>query len=296
MGNILTDIQEKYRHGSICLKFIYINIGIFIATYILNLIFLLFNTPLTIWRWFELPADILTFLRQPWSIITYMFMHANLLHLAFNMLWLWAFGRLFLIFFSSRHFRGVYFLGGLCGGLLYILSYNIFPYFSEAVYSAMMVGASASILAITVAVAVREPEYQVNLMFIGRIRLKYVALIMVIADIMLIVSQNAGGHIAHLGGALAGWWFAAALAKGHDVTAWINECINWLTEGWAHLTAPRKPKMEVHYGKHQKDYDFNARKKAQSDEIDRILDKLKQSGYDSLTAEEKKRLFDAGRK
>ena len=85
MGNILTDIQEKYRHGSICLKFIYINIGIFIATYILNLIFLLFNTPLTIWRWFELPADILTFLRQPWSIITYMFMHANLLHLAFVM-------------------------------------------------------------------------------------------------------------------------------------------------------------------------------------------------------------------
>ncbi len=296
MGNILSDIQAKYRQGSICLKFIYINIGVFLFTYIVNLIFLLFNARPSLWGWFELPADIMLFLRQPWSIISYMFMHANLLHLAFNMLWLWAFGRLFLIFFSSRHFRGVYFFGGLCGGLLYILSYNVFPYFSNAVSSAMMVGASASILAITVAVAVREPEYQVNFMFIGRVKLMYVALIMVIADVMLITSQNAGGHIAHLGGALAGWWFAAALNKGYDVTAWINNLISWTMKQWSRLTESKKPKMEVHYGKHQDDYDYNARKKAQSDEIDRILDKLKQSGYDSLTAEEKKRLFDAGRK
>ena len=296
MGNILTDIQEKYRRGSVCLKFIYINIGVFLVTYFVNLIFMLFNKSLTIWRWFELPADIVTFLRQPWSIISYMFMHANLLHLAFNMLWLWAFGRLFLIFFSSRHFRGVYYLGGLCGGLLYILSYNFFPFFSDSVSSALMVGASASILAITMAVAVREPEYQVNFMFVGRIKLLYVALIMVIADVMLMTSQNAGGHIAHLGGALAGWWFTAALRKGHDVTSWINTSIDWLTKQWDRLTAPKKPKMDVHFGKRQADYEYNARKKAQSDEIDRILDKLKQSGYDSLTAEEKKQLFDAGRK
>ena len=154
----------------------------------------------------------------------------------------------------------------------------------------MLVGASASVLAVVVATAVRIPEHQVNFMFIGAVRLKYVALFVVLTDLLFVTSGNGGGHIAHLGGALAGWWFASSLAKGRDVTRWINNCLDVFSNGFHFKKAPKKPKMKVHKGGKAQDYDYNARKKQQSEEIDRILDKLKKSGYASLTTEEKKRL------
>ncbi|MEO4715074.1 rhomboid family intramembrane serine protease, partial [Phocaeicola vulgatus] len=232
----------------------------------------------------------------PWSLLTYMFMHAGILHLLFNMLWLYWFGQMFLSLFSAKHFRGLYLLGGICGGLLYMIAYNVFPYFSDSLYYSYLLGASASVLAIVVATAVRAPEYRVNFMFIGTVRLKYVALFMVVTDLLFMTSGNAGGHIAHLGGALAGWWFASGLSRGHDATSWINRCLDCFSEGLSFRRQSKKPKMKVHYGDKAKDYDYNARKKQQSEEIDRILDKLKKSGYNSLTTEEKKSLFDASKK
>ena len=125
--------------------------------------------------------------------------------------------------------------------------------------------------------------------------MKYLALIVVGMDLLFITSSNAGGHIAHLGGALAGLWFAASLSKGTDIASWINKFLDSIISLFSFK--PRKPKMKVHYGTDkQKDYNYNARKKAQSDEIDRILDKLKKSGYESLTTEEKKSLFDASKR
>lgn len=297
MGSFITDLKSSYERGSISLKFIYINIGIFILTSLVGVVLMLFNLNGGEWlNVFELPAWLPQFIKQPWSLVTYMFLHAGILHLLFNMLWLYSFGQLFLMFFSARHFRGLYFLGGLSGGLLYMLSYNVFPYFSSYIYGSYLLGASASVLAIVVATAVREPEFRVHLMLFGQIRLKYLALIMIVTDLLFVTSGNAGGHIAHLGGALAGWWFAAGLRKGTDVTKWINGIIDWLGGGWKIKRAPKKPKMKVHYGGRTSDYEYNARKKAQSDEIDRILDKLKKSGYQSLSTEEKKRLFDAGKR
>ena len=236
----------------------------------------------------------------PFQFITYMFMHAGILHILFNMLWLYWFGSLFLYFFSAKHLRGLYVLGGICGGLLYMIAYNVFPLFSSQVAGATLVGASASVLAIVAATAYREPNYRVQLFLFGAIRLKYLALVVIGIDVLSITSSNAGGHIAHLGGALAGLWFAASLNKGTDLTSWIN----WILDGFISLfqkkTWKRKPKMKVHYGNsatgREKDYDYNAHKKAQSDEVDRILEKLKKSGYDSLTTEEKKSLFDASKR
>lgn len=175
-----------------------------------------------------------------------------------------------------------------------MLAYNVFPYFQDVVYSSYLLGASASVLAIVVAVSVREPNYPVQFLFIGTVRLKYVALFMVALDLLFMTSENAGGHIAHLGGALAGWWFAAGLQSGHDATKWINLVCDW----FAGLGRPvkRKPKMKVHYGGRQADYEYNARKKEREAEIDRILDKLRKSGYNSLTDDEKKSLFDASKK
>lgn len=297
MGSFITDLKNDFRRGTISQQFIYINIGIFVVTSLVVILGMLFNVRTHFWmNWLELPSSLLRFAQQPWSIVTYMFLHGGILHLLFNMLWLYSFGQLFLLFYSARHFRGLYLFGGLCGGLLYMFAYNVFPYFHPHSAGSYLLGASASVLAIVIATAVREPEYRVNLVLFGQIRLKYLALIVIVADLLFITSNNAGGHIAHLGGALAGWWFATGLRKGTDVTKWINALIDWLMGGWKITRTPKKPKMKVHYGGRSSDYDYNARKKEQDAEIDRILDKLKKSGYQNLTTEEKQRLFDASKR
>lgn len=297
MGNFISELKDCFNRGNICLQFIYINVGIFVVTTLISVFLLLFNWDATSWlNYLELPAWMPQFWAQPWSVFTYMFLHAGILHLLFNVLWLYWFGQLFLSFFSARHFRGLYILGGLCGGLLYLLAYNVFPYFKAYIYGSYLLGASASVLAIVVATAVRQPEFRVNFMLIGAVRLKYVALIMVVTDLLFVTSGNGGGHIAHLGGALAGWWFAWSLQKGSDVTRWINQVFDWLSGGFKFKSSPKKPKMKVEQGGRKADYDYNARKKQQSEEIDRILDKLKKSGYASLSTEEKKRLFDASKR
>ena len=296
MATIITDLKESFRRGNIYIQLIYINVGVFIFTTLTGVILQLFNRSLGgVFEWLELPASLPRFIIQPWSVLTYMFMHAGVLHILFNMLWLYWFGALFLNFFSARHLRGVYILGGICGGLLYMTAYNIFPYFRPMTEYSFMLGASASVLAIVAATAYREPDYPIRLFLFGTVRLKYLALIVIVTDLLFFTSSNAGGHIAHLGGALAGLWFAASLSKGADITAWINKSLDAVTALFSFK--PRKPKMKVHYGtERQKDYNYNARKKAQSDEIDRILDKLKKSGYESLTTEEKKSLFDASKR
>ena len=297
MGNFISDLKNGFKRGSISLQFIYINVGVFVVTTLVSVFLMLFNlSNAGLFQVLELPAYVPNFLVQPWSLFTYMFLHADALHLLFNMLWLYWFGQLFLSIFSARHLRGLYILGGLCGGLLYMLAFNVFPYFQNHIYGSWLLGASASVLAIVVATAVREPEYRVNFMFVGAVRLKYVALFMVITDLLFMTSGNGGGHIAHLGGALAGWWFAASLRKGHDVTKWINNVFDWVNGGFRFKIPARKPKMKASKGGKNADYDYNAQKKRQSEEIDRILDKLKKSGYSSLTTEEKKRLFDASKR
>lgn len=294
-GRFFTDLKRRFLQGDIVVQLLYINVGIFLVVAVFNIVTTLCVLPLSGWiNWLELPAWPETFVRQPWSLFTYMFMHADVFHILFNMLWLYWFGKLFLNFFSSKHLRGLYVLGGICGGLLYLLAYNVFPYFEDKVYYSRLLGASASVLAIVVAAGVREPNYPVQFMFIGTVRLKYIAIFMVVLDLLFMTSSNAGGHIAHLGGALSGWWFAAGLSKGHDATRWINKVLDWFSS-WGN-SRRKKPKMKVHYGDKQQDYDFNARRKEREAEVDRILDKLRKSGYGSLTEEEKKRLFDASKK
>ena len=298
MSNIITDLRQRFREGSISLQLIYINVGVFLLLTLVTVFLRLFNVAgLSFIHYLEMPADIMQWLMQPWSVLTYMFLHADVFHLLFNMLWLYWFGQVFLYNFSAKHLRGLYLFGGIVGGLFYLLAYNLFPLFQPMVGHSMLLGASASVLAIVVASAVSMPEYRLNLLLFGAVRLKYVALIVVLTDLLFITSENAGGHIAHLGGALAGWWFVRGIHSGkYDATAWINRVLDTIV-GWFHRSPnPKKPRMKVHVGKHGKDYDYNARKKAQSDEIDRILDKVRQSGYDGLTADEKRKLFDASQR
>lgn len=299
MAGIFDDLKRTFQQGNIVIRFIFINVAAFVLSILLSVGLGLFNISTSEFlRCFYLPADLLQLLRRPWTLITYMFMHAGVWHLLGNMLWLYWFGRLFLYFFSAKHLRGLYIVGGLLGGILYVAAYNIFPYFQGQLYTATLLGASASVLAIAIATAVREPEYQINLMFIGPVKLKYFALFIILFDMLYVGSNNAGGHIAHLGGALAGWWFVKGIGHGYDITRWINACIDIMPNLFKrNRRKTRKAKMKVHtHNRRTADYDYNAHKKAQSAEVDTILEKLKRSGYGSLSEEEKRRLFEASKR
>ena len=202
MATIITDLKNNFRRGNVHIRLIYINAAVFLVVALTGIVLRLFNlSSASLVQWFEMPASLPNFVAQPWAILTYMFLHADFLHVLFNMLWLFWFGDLFLRFFSARHLRGLYLLGGICGGLLYMLAYNVFPYFRPVADYSFLLGASASVLAIVAATAYREPNYPINLLLIGTIRLKYLALIVIGMDVLFITSDNAGGHIAHLGGA-----------------------------------------------------------------------------------------------
>ncbi len=302
MAGIIDDLKRTFKQGNIVSRLIFINVAAFVLGALLSVVLGLFKISAgAFMQNLYLPADLLQLLRRPWTLITYMFLHSGVWHLLGNMLWLYWFGQLFLYFFSAKHLRGLYIVGGLLGGLLYIVAYNLFPVFHNQLYSATLVGASASVLAIAIATAVREPEYRINLMLIGQVRLKYFALFIVLFDMLYVGSNNAGGHLAHLGGALAGWWFAKGISQGYDITRWANACIDAIgglfSKRQRKPRKQRKPKMKVHVNNARTaDYDYNANKKAQSDEIDRILEKLKKSGYSSLSDEEKRKLFDASKR
>ena len=228
---------------------------------------------------------------RPWTVITYMFTHFDFLHILFNMLWLYWFGGLFLTFFSERQLGGLYLLGGIAGAVLFMLAYNIFPYFQTVASSSYLMGASASVMAIVFAVSFYRKDLEINLFLIGRIKLIYLALFTFVIDLLAITSDNAGGHIAHIGGALFGIWFAMQIKKGKDLTAPMNRVLDWVAN-----LGKRKPKMKVTYKRAETDYEYNARKQRESADIDAILDKLKRSGYESLSADEKRQLFDASKK
>ena len=134
MGNFISDLKNGFKRGNISLQFIYINVGVFVVSTLVGVILMLFNWGGMSWlQWLELPAWLSQFVVQPWSLFTYMFLHAGVLHLLFNMLWLYWFGEMFLSIYSARHFQGLYILGGICGGLFYMLAYNVFPYFAPYV-------------------------------------------------------------------------------------------------------------------------------------------------------------------
>lgn len=293
MDGIITNLKRSFLAGSILKKLIFINIAVFILIRLLGILLLLFNLQdFPILLYLQLPASPTALLSRPWTLFSYMFTHFEFLHILFNMLWLYWFGELFLQVFNERQLGGLYVLGGLAGALLFVVSYNLFPYFQEVASFSFLMGASASVMAIVFAISFYRKEIEIHLLLFGRIKLIYLALFTFVIDLLAMTSDNAGGHIAHIGGALFGIWFASRYAQGKDLTAPINRLIDKLVN-----LGKRKPKMSVTYGgRSNKDWEYNARKQQQAANIDAILDKLKRSGYGSLSADEKKQLFDASKK
>lgn len=289
---IIQKIKLAFRNGNMINRLIYINVGVFFICHIIALLLKLFNLPYeSVYSFLALPAYLPSIITQPWSIISYMFLHEGIWHIFFNMFTLYWFGKLFLMFFSEKQMLGLYILGGFFGAAFYILAYNIFPFFQPNLVGSTLMGASASIMAIIVAAAMHSPNLEMRMMLIGNVKLKYIAIFFVLMSYFSIMSSNAGGEIAHLGGALAGYIFIVSLRNGRDFTKWINLVLDSIYN----LFKPRKLKVKINKNQSKSkmsDAEFNMNKARNMQEIDRILDKIKTSGYESLTAEDKKRLFD----
>lgn len=283
------DIVKSFKEGSLLTKLIYVNIAAFVFVNLILVVYKLIQIECPWVNFLMLPSDLNAFILHPWTIITYMFMHTSFIHILFNVLMLYWFGQLFMTFFNQRDLVGVYVIGGLAGGLFYLLAFNLVPYYIQH-GSSYLLGASASVMAIVVATAVMSPDYQVRIPLIGMIKIEWIAVASVLISLLGITSTNAGGELAHLGGALIGYIFAKEYKKGTNIVGWINKLIDWLVD-----LPKKKSKMKVSYEnqsvQRETDAEYNARKKQHNDEIDRILDKIKQSGYDSLSDNERRQLF-----
>ena len=258
-------IKQSFRNGTSLTKLIYVNIGVYLLVKVLSVLGWLVNVDeldLIFVNYFAVPSSTSNILSQPWSLLSYMFLHYGFMHLLFNMLWLFWFGRMFLEFIGNTKLVAVYILGGLTGAAFFILSYNIFPVFADAKYSAIAIGASASVMAIVFAVAFYRPNYRVYLFFIGPVKIIHIAIFSVVLDILSIPSGNAGGHIAHLGGALYGYLYAVNFKKGHDIAAIFVALTTRIGNIFKH---GKRPKMKVKYGNSSApamdDRQYNARKK-----------------------------------
>lgn len=291
---VVDEIKLSLKKGNSLTRLIYVNLGFFLLIKIVEASAFLFNSPeisQTVISWLALPADLSQLITRPWTVFTYMFLHEGFMHILFNMLWLYWFGKIFLEYLDSKKLVGVYLLGGLSGAFLFILAYNIFPAYKLVVSNAILLGASASTLAVVVAISFYVPNYTVNLLLIGRVKLKYIAGATILLSVLNVASSNSGGNIAHLGGALYGYLFISQYLKGKDIvkayTDFFDSIIAFFKQG---------KKMKVTYKKPKTDMDYNAEKAHKQEKINKILDKISKSGYDSLSKKEKEILFNMSNK
>lgn len=306
--SLVENIWKRYKSCSLLLRFIYINIAVFVLLRLIGFVSFLFtgSSDLLV-QWVEMPSEFHSFLLQPWTLITYMFSHFEVLHILFNMLWLYWLGRIFLEFFNPRQLGGLYVLGGIGGAALYLTCFNLIP--RLVTHHSVLIGASASVLAIVAAIALYRPDYRISLLFIGGISLKWIAIITIFIVLISLDASKMGEHIAHLGGILVGLWFGVSIKRGHDITSWINRCIDAVVmlfkKHSAKVKASDSSSRRSSYN-YQKSTSCNTSSPSSSEssdtkstdeaKLDEILGKLKQSGYGALTEEEREYLFNASRK
>ncbi|MDZ4844942.1 MAG: rhomboid family intramembrane serine protease [Chitinophagales bacterium] len=298
--SIWQDIKSEFNN-SIISRIIIINVVVFLLLNIVNVIIFLSNPDRSISEtvtgnmlsWIMLPADTMDLLKRPWTLLTHMFTHYQIFHLLFNMLWLYWFGRIIQEFVGNKKILPLYIYGGLAGAVLLIIAYNIFPGLNPDLPYVKALGASAGVMAIVVAAATLVPDYTVFLFFFGAVRIKFIALFLVILDLVSIPDPNSGGHIAHLGGMLFGYIFIKQLQVGHDWSKPFNNFLDWIANLFTKRKQPRVVyKTETRQPKKSRPADFSG---DQQQRVDEILDKIKHSGYDSLSKEEKEFLFKVSR-
>jgi len=290
-GSIIGDIKYQFRYGNMVVKLIFVNLAVF-AFFGLFYLFSFFAQSDSLYQLvlkeFEAPASLHQLLRQPWSVFTYMFLHVAPLHVIFNMLWLYWFGDIFVLYLSDKKVLPLYIIGGLGGVIIYLLAYNLLPVFKADIPFAYLLGASASIMAIVFAAATLNPDHEISLILIGAVKIKYVAVFSLLLDIITIPYSNAGGYLAHVGGALTGYLFITGLRSGFDISAIPGKFTGLFK---------RKPAVKVSYKNTGGNMTSSTtRSKGEQEKVDEILDKISRSGYDSLSKEERDILFNYSKK
>ena len=309
-GNFWENLRNAFKHGDNSLyKLIAINILVWLVFMISRVIMTiggfgeLYSSLIS---YFMMPASLPKLATQPWSLFTYMFLHEGIFHILFNMLFLYWFGLLIHQYLGSRKLANLYILGGLAGGLFYLLIYNLAPYFSNSVDTSLMLGASAGVFAIVVGAATLTPNTTFFLILLGPVKIKYIAIFYVFLSFANSAGANAGGELAHLGGALMGFLYITQLRRGNDWGVPVQKVGIF----FENLFKKSPTKVKVSYRKAKTESgsfgSFSSPKskptatksseETSQEEIDRILDKIADRGYEALTKEEKRKLFEFSKK
>ncbi len=308
--SIWDDIKREYEYGNMVTRIIIVNIAVFIFLILVKaILFIVYKTAEepysdTFLSFFKISSGWWHNVTHPWVLITNMFSHEDFWHILWNMLIFYAFGRIVGDLIGDRHILPLYLYGGLIGGIAFFISY---VYLNR--YESFALGASASVTATVVAAGILAPNYLMRLILLGNVELKYIVLVFLVIDMAAIGNDsNTGGHFAHLGGAFMGYLYVRRLQDGNDLSEPINNILDGIINIWKKIRGEHRPKPTVGYRNKEKvstastTTDRNQNRPSQSrnkginqEQIDVILDKIKQSGYDSLSQEEKETLFKASK-
>lgn len=291
---MLKDLKrEFFDNANVLTRLIVVNVMVFFAMHILNAFFTLFQVAEvynTIDYYLSFPASLNAFIFRPWTIITYNLVHAGLFHILFNMLILYWFGTMLINLMGPKRLLPIFFTGGIFGGILFMLAYNIFPIFSLALENANLRGASAGVFAVVFAMITVSPDREIRLMFVGPVKLKVIGLILLGINLIDMIGSNAGGAFAHLGGALLGYLYIKQLRAGKDLGAWFNLIINFFTKSnTPNLKVVHKQQRTRKSDKEHITYQYDEQK------VNAILDKISNAGYSSLSDAEKAYLMKASK-
>ena len=282
----MDNLKYRFATFSIAEKIILINVVCYLLPMLLNVLFFLLNiTSSAYMDWLQLSPNLGTFITRPWTLLTYSFIHSGFFHLLWNMVLLFYAGRLLVNLFTDRIFINNYFLGVISGGLIFIGSYALFPVFSGTYPP--MVGASAGVMAVFIFICTYTPNQEIRFFFVN-LKLKYLGLAFFFLDVIQIPYGNAGGHLAHIGGAVLGFFYARQLGVGRDIGTGFENVWQAVFKRKQLKTVYRAPQNKSTTTKKRDDSNHQ-------NKIDAILDKISKSGYDSLSKEEKDYLFRTGK-
>lgn len=284
----LQQIKYKYSQFSVVERLIVVLALCFVVPFLLRTLLWLFSIPPdSFFSWFQLSSRVDLLLVRPWTLMSYGFLHSSLGHIFWNLVLLYFAGRMMINLFKPQLFVNTFFIGVLFGGLVYVFSYNFFPVFSGQ--TPYLVGSSAGVMSVLIFMCSYMPQQEVRLI-VFNIKLIYVGLFFVILDLIQIPAGNAGGHLAHLGGALWGYLYQKNITHGNDIGAWFSKITHLF---WQIFTSRKSTLRKVHKAPRAKSKKSHSQ--MDQDKIDTILDKISKSGYASLTKEEKEYLFKAGK-
>lgn len=295
MTSIIDDIKRSFNSGNMITRIIIVNVAVFMFLALFNAFVPTVYASFS--NWIYLPSSPIKLLTRPWTIITHMFSHVGMWHMAFNMLILYWFGRIVGDLLNDRRVLPLYLLGGLAGAVVYFLAANLL----SDVAGGSAHGASAAVLCIVAAAAMTSPDYTVRLLFLGDVKIKWIAVAVIFVNILGTQGNvNTGGSWGHLGGLAFGIFYVWKLRKGTDITEPMQDTINWIADKYNGVPKKKKTTLKVtHVATKKSPIKKNRTSSASLDlqkQVDVILDKIKVKGYDSLTDEEKEILFTASKK